>query len=268
MTTVGATLPAVEGARRAWGPALPRTIAGIAILVVWQVTVRAFAPDFVATPTGVIAAIPGVVSSAAFLQAVGITLAATAEGLVIALVLGTGIGLLVGRNVVADRALRLWINGFNAMPMILILPLVSLWFGYSGLARLATIVFAAIFSVIINASEGAASVPREYLEVSHSYRSSPLRALFEVVLPASMPYLLSGLRLAAGRAIIGAVVAEFFTAIPGVGYFILYNSRTYHHNEAFVAVIFLTGFGVGFNVLINWATRRFLPWYRRDETTD
>jgi len=235
---------------------------------VWQVTVRAFAPDFVATPTGIVEAIPAVVSSAAFLEAIGITLAATAEGLVIALVLGTALGLLMGRNAVADRALRLWINSFNAMPMILILPLVSLWFGYSSLARLATIVFAAIFAVIINAAEGAQSVPREYLEVGRSFRSSALRGLFEIVLPASMPYLLSGLRLAAGRAIIGAVVAEFFTAIPGIGYFILYNSRTFHHNEAFVAVIFLAGFGVGFDALVNWATRRYLPWYRRDEQTE
>jgi len=268
MTTVGAALPAVPSTHRSWGAALPRAIAGIVILVVWQVTVRAFAPDFVATPTGIVEAIPRVVSSAAFLEAIGITLAATAEGLVVALVLGTALGLLMGRNVTADRALRLWINSFNAMPMILILPLVSLWFGYSSLARFATIVFAAIFAVIINAAEGAQSVPREYLEVGRSFRSSPLRGLFEIVLPASMPYLLSGLRLAAGRAIIGAVVAEFFTAIPGIGYFILFNSRTFHHNEAFVAVIFLAGFGVGFDALVNWATRRFLPWYRRDETTE
>jgi ABC-type nitrate/sulfonate/bicarbonate transport system permease component len=268
MTTVGAALPAVQAARRTRSTALPRAVAGIAILLVWQLAVRGLAPGFVATPTGIAEAIPPVVSSAAFLQAIGITLGATAEGLVIALALGTGIGLLMGRNTTADRALRLWINSFNAMPMILILPLVSLWFGYSSLARLATIVFAAIFAVIINAAEGAQSVPREYLEVGRSFRSSPLRALFEIVLPASVPYLLSGLRLAAGRAIIGAVVAEFFTAIPGVGYFILYNSRTFHHNEAFVAVIFLAGFGVGFDALVNWATRRYLPWYRRDEQTE
>jgi ABC-type nitrate/sulfonate/bicarbonate transport system permease component len=90
--------------------------------------------------------------------------------------------------------------------------------------------------------------------------------LFDIVLPAATPYLLAGLRLAAGRALIGAVVAEFFLAIPGLGYFILYNSRTFHQNEAFVAVIFLSGFGVGFNMLVNAATRRFLPWYRRNET--
>jgi NitT/TauT family transport system permease protein len=268
MTTVGAALPAVQAKPRMRSTTLPRAIAGIVILVVWQVTVRAFAPDFVATPTGIIEAIPPVVSSSAFLEAIGITLAATAEGLLIALVLGTALGLLMGRDATADRALRLWINSFNAMPMILILPLVSLWFGYSSLARLATIVFAAVFAVIINAAEGAQSVPREYLEVGRSFRSSALRGLFEIVLPASTPYLLSGLRLAAGRAIIGAVVAEFFTAIPGIGYFILYNSRTFHHNEAFVAVIFLAGFGVGFDALVNWATRRYLPWYRRDEMTD
>lgn len=264
MTTIATAGAAPRTERRAWGPALPRAIAGFVILAVWQIAVPAFAPDFVATPIGIAEAFPRVVSSAAFLKAVGITLSATAEGLVVALVFGTIIGVLMGRSSAVDRGIRLWINCFNAMPMLLILPLVSLWFGYSSLARLATIVFAAIFAVIVNAAEGAKSVPREYVEVSRSFRSSGLRALFEVVLPASTPLLLAGLRLAAGRAIIGAVVAEFFTAIPGVGYFILYNSRTYHHNEAFVAVIFLTGFGVGMDALVNWGTRRFLPWYRRE----
>ncbi len=69
--------------------------------------------------------------------------------------------------------------------------------------------------------------------------------------------------MAAGRALIGAVVAEFFVSIPGLGYFILFNSRTFKHNEAFVAVLVLVVAGVGFEVLIGWLTRRFLPWARR-----
>jgi hypothetical protein len=89
--------------------------------------------------------------------------------------------------------------------------------------------------------------------------------LTDIVLPASMPYLLAGFRLAAGRALIGAVVAEFFLSVGGLGYYILYNSRSYHHNEAFVGVLLLAGFGVGFELLVNWATRHFMPWYRRDE---
>ena len=75
-----------------------------------------------------------------------------------------------------------------------------------------------------------------------------------------MPYLLAGFRLAAGRALIGAVVAEFFLSVGGLGYYILYNSRSYHHNEAFVGVLLLAGFGVGFELLVNWATRHFMPW--------
>ena len=151
--------------------------------------------------------------------------------------------------------------------MIIVLPLFSLWFGYSGATRIATIIFAAIFSIIVNVADGARSVPRDYLEVARSFRAGRLSVLREIVLPASMPYLLAGFRLAAGRALIGAVVAEFFISIGGLGYFIFYNSRTYHHNEAFVGVLLLAAFGVGFELLVAWCTRHFMPWYRRDEKT-
>src|SRR5947209_4980884 len=133
---------------------------------------------------------------------------------------------------------------------------------------LATIVFAAAFAIIINVADGARSVPRDYVEVARSFRSNRLRMLVDIVLPSSLPYLLAGLRLAAGRALIGAVVAEFFISIGGLGYYILYNSRSYRHNEAFVGVLLLAAFGVGFEVAVQWMTRRFMPWYRRDEKAD
>jgi ABC-type nitrate/sulfonate/bicarbonate transport system permease component len=145
---------------------------------------------------------------------------------------------------------------------------VSLWFGYTDGARLATIVFAAIFSIILNTADGARTVPREHLEVANSFRSRKLRTILEVVLPASTPYVLAGLRLAAGRALIGAVVAEFFLAIGGLGYYILYNSRIFHHNEAFVGVLLLAAFGLGFELMVNASTRRFLPWYRPGQGTE
>jgi ABC-type nitrate/sulfonate/bicarbonate transport system permease component len=203
-----------------------------------------------------------------FLRATGNTLAAVAEGLAVALVFGTAIGLLMGRSPALEKAIRHYVNGFYAMPMIVVLPLFSLWFGYSASTRIATIIFAAIFSIIVNVADGARSVPREFLEVARSFRSSRLRMMVNIVLPSSMPYLLAGFRLAAGRALIGAVVAEFFISVGGLGYYILYNSRSYHHNEAFVGVLLLAAFGVSFEVLVQAATRRFLPWYRRDEKPD
>lgn len=246
---------------------MPRVLTGLFILLAWEFVVRALAPAYVAKPTTVIAAIPRVIVDPVFLRATGATLAAVAEGLVIALIFGTTIGLLMGRSPSFERGIRHYVNGFYAVPMIVVLPLFSLWFGYSGVTRIATIIFAAIFSIIINVADGARSVPREYLEVARSFRSNRLSMLTGIVLPSSMPYLLAGVRLAAGRALIGAVVAEFFISVGGLGYYILYNSRSYHHNEAFVGVLLLAAFGVSFELLVNWATRRFMPWYRRDEKT-
>jgi ABC-type nitrate/sulfonate/bicarbonate transport system permease component len=247
------------------GTVLPRLICGLIILLAWEFVVRALAPGYVAKPTTVVMAVPHVITDPAFLKATAASLTAVAEGLVIALVFGTLIGLLMGRMPTFERAIRHYVNGFYAVPMIVVLPLFSLWFGYSGATRIATIIFAAIFSIIVNVADGARSVPREFLEVARSFRSSRLRMLGEIVLPASMPYLLAGFRLAAGRALIGATVSEFFLSIGGLGYYILYNSRSYHHNEAFVGVLLLAAFGVGFELLVNWCTRHFMPWYRRDE---
>ena len=113
---------------------VPRLIAGLVILLAWELIVRAFAPAYVAKPTTVLLAIPRVIVDPAFLTATGQTLAAVAEGLAIALVAGTVIGLLMGRSAGFERAMRHYINGFYAMPMIVVLPLFSLWFGYSGVS--------------------------------------------------------------------------------------------------------------------------------------
>jgi ABC-type nitrate/sulfonate/bicarbonate transport system permease component len=270
-TAIGSAVAPDKPARSAalfGGNIMPRVLTGAAILLVWEIAVRAIAPAYVAKPTTVVLAIPRVITDPTFLQALGSTLAAVTEGLAITIAAGMTFGVLMGRSSIVDRMIRVYINGFNALPMIIVLPLFSLWFGYSSGARIATIIFAAIFAITMNVADGARSVPREFLEVAHSFRSGRLRMLTDIVLPASMPYLLAGFRLAAGRALIGAVVAEFFLSIGGVGYYILYNSRSYHHNEAFVGVLLLAAFGVGFELLVTWCTRHFMPWYRRDEKTN
>ena len=270
-STLGVSAPVAAARKpsalsgRMFGTVVPRVIVGLALLLLWEFVVRALAPAYVAKPTTVVMAIPRVIADPAFQTATRATLAAVAEGLAIALLFGTIIGLLMGRSPLFERGFRHYVNGFYAIPMIVVLPLFSLWFGYSGATRIATIIFAAIFSIIINVADGARSVPREFLEVARSFRSGRVRMLGEIVLPSSMPYLLAGFRLAAGRALIGAVVAEFFLSIGGLGYYILYNSRSYRHNEAFVGVLLLAAFGVCFELLVFWVTKRFMPWYRRED---
>ena len=262
-TIAAPATPAKPATIRVPGAFWPRFIVGVTLLLLWEFVVRWAAPQYVAKPSTVVMAIPRVIVDPAFQTATISTLSAVAQGLGIALVFGTIIGLLMGRSQAMERGFRHYVNGFFAMPMIVVLPLFSLWFGYSSQTRIATIIFAALFSIIINVADGARSVPREYLEVAKSFRSNHFRVLFGIVLPASTPYLLAGFRLAAGRALIGAVVAEFFLSIGGLGYYILYNSRSYKHSEAFVGVLLLAAFGVCFELLVFWVTKRFMPWYRR-----
>jgi len=244
-------------------PLVLKVAAGLAILALWEIVVRSLAPAYVARPSGIVRVFFFVMRDAQFLAAAGATLWAVVQGLFVSLIAGTAVGFLMGRVTVIEYGLRYYVNSLFATPMVAILPLVSLWFGYSGDARLAVVVFASFFSITINACDGARSVPPEYLEVAQSFRARRLSTFLDIVLPSSLPYLLAGARLAAGRALIGAVVAEFFLSIPGLGYYILYNSRIFKHNEAFVAVILLVATGVGFEALLKWLTRRYMPWARR-----
>ena len=238
---------------------------GVFILALWELIVRALAPAYVAKPSGILRVLPGTLFSKAIIDGAGTTLWAVTQGLFIALVLGTFVGLAMGHLKVVERLLRIYVSGLNAMPMIALLPLLTIWFGYTSAARLATIVFAAFFPVAMNLTDGARSVPSEYLDVARAYRARPRHIWFGVTLPSSLPYLLAGIRIAIGRALIGAVVAEFFISVDGLGFYILFQSRTFHHNEAFVGVLLLAGFAIANDVLINWLTRRFMPWYQAGE---
>lgn len=240
-----------------------RLSTGIFLLLIWEVTARSMGGMHIARPLGIAAVFPSVIASASFLGAASATLIAVLQGLVIAVVLGTLIGLSMGRIPEMDWGLKGYLNAFFTMPIIAVVPLIILWLGNTGEARLATIVFAAIFSVIVSARDGARSVPHEYLDVARVYRARFWNVWLGVTLPVALPYLLAGVRLATGRALIGALVAEFLLSIEGLGFFIMVSSRTYQNDAAFVAVALLAVTGLLVDALIGIFLRRFTPWYRR-----
>ncbi|WP_166351401.1 ABC transporter permease [Phytoactinopolyspora limicola] len=235
----------------------------LVIFALWELFTHVFAPHYVARPTRVAAVIPEVVTSSEFLAALSGTVVPIVQGMVVAVVLGTVVGLAMGQVRWIDRSLKIYVYGLFALPMVAVLPLVTMWFGYTEGARLAIIVFAAFFPMALSMYDGSRSVSRDYLEVASSFRAGRLAVWFGVVLPASLPYVLAGFRLAAGRALIAAVVAEYLIGIEGLGFYILLNARSFRHNEAFVAVLALALFGILTLFLARWATRRWCPWYRQ-----
>lgn len=236
---------------------------GVGLLLVgaWEAAIRLVAPPYMARPTGIAAVLPGVVSGEPFREALAGTIVPILQGLIIAISVAILVGLAMAQLRWLGWALRSYTYAFFALPMVAAVPLITMWLGYSEASRLAIVVFAAYFPMVLNVYDGARAVPERHLEVAHTYRA-PRRAIwFGVVLPSSIPYLLAGFRLAAGRALVAAVVAEYLLGIPGLGYFILLHARTFRHDEAFVAVLTLAALGVLILVLARWATRRLAPWY-------
>lgn len=246
--------------------AFAKILVGVIILVSWQVAADLFAANFVARPTGIIEAIPAVLEHPRFFPAIKNTLGALCVGIVIALFFGIIVGVLMGRIKVVDRLLSFYVIGFYAMPMVAIIPTLTIWFGSTGGAtRMAIILFAGFFSIALNMSDGARATPPEYVEVARAYRARPWDIWFGISIPAAMPYLLAGIRLAAGRALVGAIVAEMIVGVPrSMGNFIRFESGNLRYDEAFVAVLVLAFFGVAIELLLNWSTRFLLPWYRRE----
>jgi NitT/TauT family transport system permease protein len=237
---------------------------GIVLLALWEGLVHWFAPSYVARPSGVARVLPTVLSSARFWSDAKETVAAVFEGLAIGVVVGVLVGLAMGRLRDVDRLLRFYVGAFFAMPIIAMVPVMTLWFGYTSTVRLAIVSLGAFLPVCLNVYDGTRKLPSEYVEVAQSYHARWWNVWFGIALPASIPYLLAGFRLAAGRALVAAVIAEYIVALKGLGYFILFDSRTFHQNEATVAVLALALLGVAINVGAEAATRRFLPWYRRE----
>lgn len=239
--------------------------AGVVLLAIWQVGVTLFAPSYIATPLATLQRIPAVLSDPDFGGDVQTTLLAIVEGLAIAVVVGTVLGLVMGRLPDLNRMLGMYVSTFYAMPLIAVVPLLTVWFGYTPTARLAMVVLEAALPIIYNVAEGARLVPTTFLDVTRIHHAPWWRVWLGVVLPNALPYVLAGLDLAIGRALIGAVVAEFVTAIPGLGYYILFNVRSFHENEAMVALLVLVAFALVVRALINLAISRGFRWYRPAE---
>jgi ABC-type nitrate/sulfonate/bicarbonate transport system permease component len=264
------------GRSLALSPAARRTAirlaTGVVLLLIWEGLATWLAPYYVARPSGVIRAIPRVVENhstpftalaGGFWQSTWYTLSAVFEGLAIGVTLGVLVGLTMGRLRDADAALKLYVNAFFALPTIAVLPLMTLWFGYSGTARLAIVIFGSFMPVCLNVYDGVRRLPVDYIEVSRTYHARWWNVWFGIALPASLPYVLAGLRLAFGRALVGAVVAEYLLALKGLGFYILATSRAFDQNASMVGVLVLMIIAVSMNASIDLATRRFLPWFRR-----
>lgn len=157
--------------------------------------------------------------------------------------LGVVLGVLIGWSTVLDDLTEPLLAAFYATPYVAFLPLVIIVMGIGLSSKVFIVAWAVFFPVLINAVAGVKNTPPEFLRVADSFTTGKLRLLRTVLLPSALPYLLAGMRQAIGRGLVGVIVAEFYLAQQGIGFFIENRTSTYRPDDAFAAILLaaLTG---------------------------
>ncbi|WP_158228364.1 ABC transporter permease [Pseudonocardia sp. MH-G8] len=242
---------------------LLRAVTGILLLVLWEVAARLLGEEFIARPTAVAAALPEVFATETFWEDAGDTIGSVVYGVMIGAVAGLLLGLAMGRIKLVRWFFTTYVSALYTLPMVAVVPLMTIWFGYTSDTRLIAVALSAFLPIVVTTADGSRAIPKEYLDVAHTFGAKMHNIWFGIALRNAIPYLVAGLQLAIARALVTAVAVEFLAGVPGLGYSILQQTRSFQQNEAFVGVILLTLFVVAARALLTLTRRRFLPWYGR-----
>ena len=236
--------------------ALSLTIA----LGLWEWFGRDVNPVFGSYPTEIAAAFWHLTITGRLGAALAESLQPFFVGFALAIAVGVPLGLVVGRFRTAEAALGIYITAGYAMPLVALVPLLILWLGLGFKVKVAVIFLMSLFPICINTWLGVTAVPKSLIEVGKSFVASDAVILRRIVLPATLPYIMAGTRLAVGRAVVAMVVAEFFTTISGLGAIIINSANNFDTATMFVPIVVLMFLAVGLNSLIGVVERRVAPW--------
>jgi len=153
-----------------------------------------------------------------------------------------------------------FINAMNATPRVALLPLVIIWLGIGILSKVGIIFLGAVFPMLINTRDGVKTTPQNLLNAARSFGASEWMVFKSVVLPSTVPFILTGLRLGVGRAIVGVMVGELYAATAGIGFMITVAGATFQTDKVFVGVLIFAISGMFLVELLNRVERRFGNW--------
>jgi NitT/TauT family transport system permease protein len=229
-------------------------------LVAWEVYGRSLNPILLSRPTAVFAATLDMLADGTLPGALWASLVVLVLGLFTGSLIGVALGLLSGRRADVAAALELPVNALYATPTVALIPLIVLWFGFDVLAKTVVVFLFVVFPVLINTQRGVREVDPELIEVATTFCSSKRRMWIDLFVPSALPYIVTGIRLAIGRALIGVTVAEFYTALTGLGFQISSNANSFQTARMFVPIVLITLLGVVLTAVLEWVEHRLARW--------
>jgi len=153
-----------------------------------------------------------------------------------------------------------FVNAMNATPRVALLPLVIIWLGIGILSKVGIIFLGAVFPLLINTRDGVKTTPANLLTAARSFGASEWQIFKSVVLPSTVPFILTGLRLAIGRALIGVMVGELYAATAGIGFMITVAGATFQTDKVFVGVLIFAITGMIMTDIVDRWEHRFDKW--------
>jgi ABC-type nitrate/sulfonate/bicarbonate transport system permease component len=222
-------------------------IAGLlSFFALWQIGSMAgwIDPFFFSSPSDVFTAAVAEVQLPRFWEDVRYSLTEVTVGLFASVVLAVPLGLAIGWYRRVSFTFDPWLNFFNAIPRPAFIPLVVLWVGLGIEMKIIIVFLGGFFSIIVPTVEGVRTVDRQLLDVARSFRASSRRLFTSVVIPATVPFIATGVRLALGRLLIGVVIAELYAQTKGLGVLIGKAADTLQSDRMMFGILIFTLLGV------------------------
>jgi ABC-type nitrate/sulfonate/bicarbonate transport system permease component len=256
-----AARPTRAGLRR-WARRLPLLLLPLAGLLVWQAVVWLAAPREWLLPS------PGTVAEVLWTERERLwyharaTIRATLVGLGVALVAGLALAALIAASRAADRAVYPWVVASQAVPILALAPVMAVWLDY-GTTQVAVAALMCVFPVVVTGVDGLRAADPRLVRTARALGASRGWTWWHVTLPAAMPPLLTGLRMAVVFAVSGAVVAEYVGADRGLGYLTQIATAQFETAVAFAAIALLGLLGVVLFLAVALLERLLLPHRHR-----
>lgn len=241
-----------------------RLVSLVAVLAFWEIFGGQIDAALFTTPIAIGKAAVVMVGSGELWAYLAPSLVVLAIGLSLAAVVGVAVGLMLARFWLLDVAFGVYITFLYSIPSVALVPLIVLWAGFETAAKVIILFLFAFFPMAINTYQGVKNVDHKLIEVGRAFRCTEWQLWKNIVLPGALPFIVTGLRLAVGRGLIGMVLADLYTAISGIGYLIVRTASTYQVDKMFVPIVTLGLLGVTLTACLRFMEIRVAPWTAAD----
>jgi ABC-type nitrate/sulfonate/bicarbonate transport system permease component len=246
-------------------PVILGTSTIVVALIVWEllprlITLSAGTKLFFTTPSQVAGTLWKMFATGSIWTPLSVSASGFAVGLGLAIVVGLPLGVLIGRSRTLNAMFDPFITAFNATPRLVFLPLVMLWFGLGLWSKVVIVFIGALFPILINTYEGVRNSDKLLINVVRSFGAKEWDVARLVVIPNAMPYIIAGLRLSIGRAVLGVVVAEFFGSESGLGVMMVQAAGRYQVDIVFSGLIIFAVMTLAMTAAVQMLENRLGRW--------